>query len=79
MIRNPDLSSDELDAETAAELPIREAMSLIATDPSAAIARYGDTSGLVSAPDWSDAASGGSISDADRTLHVSQSETSTAG
>jgi hypothetical protein len=78
MIRDPDLSPDELDAETAAELPTREAMSLIATDPSAAIARYGDTSGLLGTPDWGDA-SGGSVSDADRTLQVSQSQTSTAG
>jgi len=77
--RESDLSPDELDAQTAAFLPDREAMSLLSTDPSAALAQYGDTSGLLGMPDLGDAPSDGSVSDVNRVEHVNQTDSASAG
>jgi hypothetical protein len=77
--RASDLSPDELDAQTAAELPDREAMSLLSTDPSAALAQYGDTSGFLGATDLPEAGEGNTVSDVNRVEHINSSETATAG
>jgi len=77
--RESDLSPDELDAETAAVLPDREAMSLLSTDPSAALAQYGDTSGLLGLPGVGHAGTDGSVSDANRVEHVNQTDSASAG
>jgi len=77
--RVSDLGPDELDAQTAAELPVREAMSLLSTDPSAALAQYGDTSGLLGMPDLGDAGADGAVTDANRVEHINASDTATAG
>jgi len=76
--RESDLSRDELDAQTAAFLPDREAMSLLSTDPSAALAQYGDTSGLLGVPDFDDVPADGAVTDTNRVEHVNQSDSASA-